>query len=156
MSVEIAPLTLRDASWIAYRLSPADYAEIGASMMGGYDPVATARACAQVSPDTSFVARWRDTPVAMFGAAAQGSTTVTAWMMGTRKSWRAVPQITRFIRGPLADHLKQQGFVWAEARSQVGHDVAHRWLTRLHAYVVAELPGYGSDGSDFYLFRARL
>lgn len=149
----IEPLTLRDASYVFANLQPHDYAEISCQQRR-FDPQLLGRIAAGFNH--AYLARYEDRPAVVFGAAPLSSTTVSAWMAGTHDARRVVPEVTRFVDGPLRRALRTEGYLWAEARSIVGYDATHRWLRHLGGEVVADLPGYGNGGEDFVLFRAAL
>lgn len=92
-----------------------------------------------------------------FGASHMTPTTVSAWAFGTKRTWRVLPWVTRFTNGPLAKHLIDRGYRWAEARCLQTNREAWNWMEdHLGAHVEARLEGMGTNGETFILLRRRL
>jgi hypothetical protein len=149
----IALSTLRDATYITANLRPSDLEEV-ASQYAHFDPEALG--WAMHVAEYSYVASYKGTPAVLFGASAYGSTTASVWAVGTHRTRRVIPEVTRFCLGPLRQQLRHDGFRWAEARSIATHVDAHRWLEGMGAVAVATLTGYGVQGEDFILFRGHI
>lgn len=150
--IEIA--NIRDLTYILAHLRDADRVELRATMgeIGNYDLSLMLMQAGQ-----SFICKIRNTPVAAFGASPMSPTTVNAWAFGTDRFPRAVPQITRFVLGPLRQHLAAKGYRWAEARVLTSHHTAIYWMEdHLDALVEARLRGFGTGGEDFLLMRRSL
>ena len=151
--VEIRRAALRDVCFVAAHMRAEDRRE----------------ALCQFTPDTSmlelaasshggsglvYCAWYRGSPVAAFGAApaSHAGTVWSAWLFGTRRLARAVPEIGRFGRETLSARLIEKGVRRVEVRSIEGHDIAHAWLARLGARREARMHDYGRDGETFTLW----
>lgn len=97
-----------------------------------------------------------DQPVMAFGAAPMNATTVSAWMVATDDARAVMPQAIRFFDGPLRSDLRRIGYRWAEVRSISTSTATHRMLKRRGFKQIADLPGFGLGGEDFFLFRLEL
>ena len=142
---------LRDATYITANLRRQDRAETLAQL-----DVNMVQLGAMLCHQPYAYIAYSDRPVMVFGASPMSRTTVSAWAIGTDRTRRVIPEVTRFINGPLAKQLVDDGYRWAEARSMEGHDAAHRWLRDMGAERVLDLPDFGAGGEKFHLFRRAL
>lgn len=146
---------VRDITYILANLRPADRQEAVAHL-GAFSSYDLAVACLQAGP--AFIAYdKREQPCMAFGAARYSPTTVSAWAYGTKRAWRVLPQVTRFVTGPLADDLRQKGYRYAEARALTTNHDAIGWMREhLGACIIARLNGFGTNGEDFQLLRRKI
>lgn len=99
----------------------------------------------------SWVAIERGQPIAAVGIVPISVAVLSIWAWGTKRMWRAVPPITRYVERSLGEEWYRLGVQRVEARSIVGHDAAHRWLRGL-GWTETPCPSYGRNGEDFILF----
>lgn len=149
MTVTIAPATIRDVSFIASNLRPADRRELLCQMPPGIDAATIAALC--VHPGSSFVAYDDGHPAMAFGLAplTLAGNVLSAWAFGTRRAARTIAEIGRF----LAD-WDWDGVTLVTAWSLASHTVAHRWMQALGARLECSAP-WGRDGEMFHLFAWR-
>lgn len=101
----------------------------------------------------AFAVRIDGQPVAAFGVSYLSAAAVSVWAFGTKRMRRAVPSITRHVRGVIVPDLIADGYRTMEARSMVGYVEAHRWMLSTGA-VQADLPYvFGKNGEEFVTFR---
>ena len=149
--VQIRVATMRDATWIAHHFSDEDWGEAACQLPDDVSKVQLGMAMA--CEKHAYVACLRTEPVFLFGFQAKSPVGLEVFGMGTPKSRRVIPVVTRWmvnVRGPA---FEAEGYRWAEARSIATHDAAHGWLEATGAIRSAVLPEYGKDGEDFLLFR---
>lgn len=154
----IEPANLRDLSYIFANLRARDRREMVAER-GAWHPASVAQ-FVTASPEIArraFIARTKaGVPAVGFGAAPVTPTTVNAWLLATDQALRCIPEVTRFVDGPLRRQLVVDGYRWAEARALAENAEALGWLAALGGRIVAELPGYGVGGEKFVLYRGAL
>ncbi|MER8852208.1 hypothetical protein NKH94_11485 [Mesorhizobium australicum] len=144
MTVRIIGATLRDLSYIAANLRPADRDEIDCQL-DQWSPALLALTALQ---GFAYVAELDGNPEAGFGAAEQRGGLWVAWSWGTRRMERCVPGITAHFHAVLGPQVAARGAWRVEAANQL----ALRWLGRLGAEQRCLLPGYGKNGEDFFLY----
>jgi len=148
--VRVVPATLRDVTYIAANIRPEDWREIACQLSEEVTP--TDVAAWSLTGREAWVATVRGQPVAAFGVhdATNARNVLMIWAWGTPKMWRAVPEMTRFIRERVEVWITE-GVTRVEARSIEGHGSAHRWMRALGGES-EPLPGWGKGGEDFLLF----
>jgi hypothetical protein len=146
---------VRDLTFILANLRDEDRQEVVAHL-GAFHNYNLAVSCLQAGP--AFVAYTKqDQPAFAFGAAHYSPTTVSAWAYGTKKAWRVLPAVTRFVLGPLASDLRDKGYRYAEARALMINTPALQWMQEhLGAKILTELYGFGTMGEAFVLLRRKL
>jgi len=148
VKARIVAANLRDLSYIAANLRPADKAEIDCQHPG-WTPAALALASLN---GPAFVVELSGNPEAAFGAVEQRQGLWIVWAWGTRRMGRCVPAIKRFGRGVLLPELIARGACRGEARALATHGSAHTLLRHLGATQRCELPCFGIGGETFLLF----
>lgn len=144
--------TLNELTYVAANLNDADRREL-ACQVETDDPMVVALLCLRVSGDRAWTAADRRGPQMCFGVAPMQPGVMAGWGFGTGRSWRVVPEVTRFMLGEVMPELIRSGVQRVEARSIDGHDNAHRWLRRLGARKHRDpLMCWGRGGEDFWLF----
>lgn len=101
----------------------------------------------------AFIAYEDDVPVLFFGFNEMNVACLNAWAMGTKRTSRVIPEVTRYL---IRDYLPlrvEEGFRSMEARSHVNHKQAHRWLESTGAVVSGEPFVYGKNGEKFITYR---
>lgn len=150
--IEIVDAVLRDASFVCANLRPRDRHEAFCQLPEG----ATSLQLAEwlLASPTALVARVNGQPVMFFGLAPVNAVAYSAFALGTRDAWRAIPAVTAKLNDEVIPFLiDNQGLRIVEARSWVAHTEAHRWMLGMGAKQVGTAFPYGRDGSMFYLFR---
>lgn len=150
MTVSIVPINLRDASYVAANLRPEDWREIACQLPDGTEPLALAWMAAEGSGE-AWTASWKGQPVAAFGASPMTPSVLSLWAWGTKGMWRVAGSIERFVTADCVPRWLEAGITRVEARSIVGHVMAHRWLRRL-GFAEQPCPQWGKAGEDFILF----
>ncbi len=148
MSVRIVGGNLRDLSYVAANLRPADFAEIDCQV-DEWTPASIALSAMQ---GMAYTAQMDGNPEAAFGATQARGGLWVAWSWGSRRMPRCVPAMTRFFYAVLGPDVAAQGAHRVEARAMGGNVLAERWLTKLGATRRCELPGFGKGGEDFVLW----
>lgn len=149
--IEIKPSCLRDTSYVFGNLNPADLAEVSCQLPDGVRPQQLAPI--YVGLPRSLVAYVDDVPAMAFGVGMINAACASAWAVGTVKSWRAVPDVTRFWHDELVPWTIDRGFRFVEARSLVTNVRAHRWMESLGAEAVTDPLPFGKADEPFILFR---
>lgn len=150
----IEPANLRDLSYVFSNLRPTDLDEMVAEH-GRWVPARVAAPV--VEQPYAYISRTKNgVPAVGFGALPVTPTTVSAWLLATTGATRCIPEVTRFVDGPLRRQLVRDGYRWAEARALACNSFGRRWLAALGGQVIAELSGYGVNGEDFVLYRGSL
>ena len=151
--VEIKPAALRDVCFVAAHMREADRREALCQVAPGTSMLEIA-AASHGGSGLVYCAWYRGSPVAAFGAApaSHAGTVWSAWLFGTKKLARAIPEIGRFGLGTLSIRLIEEGVRRLEVRSIDGHDIAHAWLARLGARREARMHDYGRGGEAFTLW----
>lgn len=151
--IAIRPATLRELSWVAAFMRPADRREVFA-LSPDDNPLALA-ARIDAMPGEAHAALLDDAPVAVFGAAPNGPGVVEVWMFAT-PAWPGVAAaVTRYILRRMLPGLAAAGIRRAQCLSIEGHVEAHRWLERLGAVREGIHPGRGRDGETFITYAWR-
>lgn len=148
MTVRIIGGTIRDLSYIAANLRPADQAEIDCQ----FDEWTPAMLALHAMQGRAYVVELDGNPEAAFGAAPLRSGLWIAWSWGTKRMKRCVPRITQFFYAVLGPDVAAQGAWRVEARALASNELALRWLHRLGATERCLLPCYGKNGEDFILW----
>lgn len=153
--ITLAAPTLRDVTFICANIRSEDWREIACQLPEGMAPIDAA--LISIASGLSWVARLDGQPVAVFGASPQtpAGNVLALWAWGTKQMRRAAPAITRFVRDEMAPAWVAEGKTRVEARSIVGHDEAHRWLTNI-GFLAEPLPQWGRGSEDFILFSMTL
>ncbi len=143
--------TIRDYTYLAANMRPADWREISCQLPPEAKPVDVALMSLQARE--AWTATVRGQPAAAFGIsdATPARNVVSLWAWGTRLLPRAAPEVTRFVRARVPVWI-EQGINRVEVRSIVGHDLAHRWLGNLGATQDCVLKGFGRNEEDFLLW----
>jgi len=149
--VVIKPACLRDASFVMANLRPIDQLEAFCQLPDGVTSAQLAHYT--VASSKAFVAYLDSQPVMVFGSSTINVCTVSLWALGTRKSWRVIPAVTRFMRDFHIPALIDSGVTLGEARSLLTHTQAHKWMRDFGAEVSGEPFVYGKGGELFQLFR---
>lgn len=147
----ILPATIRDVTYVASNMRTDDWREIAcqcAPRLSPYEVAAWALQGREV-----WAAHVKGQPVAIFGVhhATPAGNVLTVWAWGTRGMWRAVPDISRFILDDRVPAWIEDGVTRVEARSDLRHTSAHRWMRSLGA-AEEPLAQWGRNGEDFVLF----
>ena len=150
-SVDIVEATARDASFVTYNMRADDWAEVSCQLMEGVGKADVGLAV--LDAEFAFVARLAGTPAFLFGFSPYMPVGLSVFGFGTKLAQRTIPAVTRFMREVQGPALAALGYRHIEARSLASHHDAHRWMEGGGAVKVAELPNYGKDGEDFFLFR---
>lgn len=153
MPVSIVPASLRDMTFIAANMRPADWREITAV----YPATATEIGASMwfSSEGLRWVALLNGSPVCAFGIAPGLPGVGSGWAYGTRKMPRVMREVTKFIRRRVAVTLLRAGYRRIEVRTAIDHDVSHRWLESLGFVREGIAVDYGSDGLDFITYACR-
>lgn len=149
--VDIKPACLRDASYVVAHMRPEDEAEVLCQLKP--DVIGYEIAYSLVFSGDAFIACWDDVPTMLFGAHPLNVCTLSVWAIGTRKTWRVLPEVTRFMVEHYLPAKIDDGFFAMEARSLVGHEAAHRWMESTGAVACGPPFVYGRDREMFLMFR---
>jgi len=150
-TVSIRPGVLRDVSYVFANMRDGDREEVRCQM-----PETTKTheiAYWSLMNGDCWVAYWRDQPVMTFGVMRLNVAATSAWAIGTKQCWRAIPAVTRFFTLDVIPSLMERGYVSMEARSIEHHDQAHRWMEATGARRWGEPYPYGRGGEKFITFR---
>lgn len=151
MRVDIVPACLRDTSYVFANMRPLDETEVRCQVP--LDVKMHELAWSMLEGSEAFVARYKGVPVMVYGTAPMNVACLSVWAIGTAKTFRVLPAVTRhMIHDHLPERLKQ-GFVTMEARSHVDHTEAHRWMESTGAVAHGDPFVYGRDRQKFLLFR---
>lgn len=149
MSVQIVAATLRDLSYVASNMRPEDRAECDAQ----FDEWIPEGLASVSLRDHAYIAEVNGNPEAAFGAGVFGHRGQwVAWSWMTPRGWRAVPQITEFVRSVMVPAVYAAGGQRVEARALEANASARRWLKRMGATERCSLPCYGKNGETFILY----
>jgi hypothetical protein len=146
----IRPLNIRDATYIAANLRPEDDVEMRCQVRE-FDPVHIGTLLAQQRYAWSI--SHNGAPVMMVGLSPISAVGLSGWALATDKVSKVVKTATRFCRGPVVDQFTFDGFRWVEVRVHTSNHGAVRWVRGFGARPLTPLPGYGSGGEHFTLFR---
>lgn len=148
--IEIKPATLRDASYVMANMRAQDQAEVMCQV-----PAATKThelAYHLLMGSEAFAASYNGQPAVFFGTSPINVACLSIWAVGTKRMQRAVPAVTKFLRGHV-DTKVAQGYRTIEARSLETHYSAHRWIEGAGGVRSGEPFVFGRDGEKFLLFR---
>lgn len=148
--ISIVEPTLRDVTYIAANMREGDRRELECQHAPGLVTAEVATQIAFASP-LSWVVRWKDQPIACFGAAPQTYVVWSLWTFGTRHLWRAIPAISKHF-WETGDHLMSLGCRRLEVRAWKGHDRAPLWLAAVGCTYVTDLSDHGRSGEVFELW----
>lgn len=150
-SVKVIPACLRDASFILANMRALDEIEVLCQVPA--DQRRHELAWALLQGSDAFVATHNGVPVMVYGTAPMNVACLSVWAIGTAKTFKVLPVVTRhMIYTHLPDRLAQ-GFETMEARSHVDHVQAHAWMRSTGAVANGEPFVYGRDRQKFLLFR---
>lgn len=144
----VVPATLRDLSYIAANMRPADRAEVECQM----DEWSAAHVAAVSLRDFAYVVELAGNPEAAFGCGQVRKGYWIAWSWGTDRLTRCLPVMLEYITGQLQPDVFDAGALRVEARALKAHTQAHRFLKRIGGTARCDLPGYGKNGEDFILW----
>lgn len=150
-TIAIVPATLRDTSYVMAHMRPADEKEVLCQF-----PETTKRhelAYMLLHSLECWVATIDDQPVAVFGVSHMTVACVSVWAIGTKRMWRVIPRLTRFVQNNMVPRLQEVGYRTMEARSHVDHHQAHRWMASTGATQVDQPYIFGRGGEKFVTFR---
>lgn len=149
--ITIKPACIRDASFVMANMRPLDKLEV----MCQVPETAKIHELAHwlVMGSDAFVAYVDDRPSMVFGTSPINAVCLSVWAVGTKRTRRCVPAVTRFMIGQHIPARIAEGFRSMEARSLVEHHEAHRWMTATGAVVHGPDFAYGRDDEMFRLFR---
>lgn len=148
MRVAIVPANLRDLSYVAANMRPADRAEVECQL-DEWSPINVA---AMSLRDFAYIVDLDGNPEAAFGAGQVRQGYWLAWSWGTARITRCLPAMIRYITEELQPAVYSAGAHRVEARALKSHTQAHAFLKRIGGHLRCELPGYGKNGEDFMLF----
>lgn len=146
----ILAATLRDASWITANLRPLDRQETYCQLPEG---VGNVQLAAFLVERGALIAYDREEPVLLFGTAPMTTCALSVWALGTERTPRVIPEVSRHF---IADHIPQrldQGFLTMEARSIATHGEAHRWMEGMGGERHGDAYLYGKGGEFFVTYR---
>ena len=152
MTVTIRRATAEDIKRVVAHWRDCDRGEIMAGWFS--DDAATYGLAASTVPDDDRIvsvircATYNDTPTAIWGAIEIQPTIWTVFAFGTNNWPRVVLSVTRHIRKILIPVIKGRGANAAECWAHVDHEQACRWLERLGARPLGEMPR-GKNGEIF-------
>lgn len=149
--ITVGPATTEALSFIGANLNDDDRREMEALTLMPTELVAASH-----KGEHASVAYHNKLPAAAFGFSVFMGSTWSAWMFGTGKSWRCVPEITeKFHEG--CEVAKSLGCKRLEIRSIEGHLTAQGWMENSLGFSKAcELPNFGLSGETFILFERKL
>lgn len=78
-----------------------------------------------------------------------------AWAFGTEAVQGQIIRISKECKRVMDWAIEERGVRSIRAHSQASHMRAHRWLEMMDFELTEELPHFGVDGSDFYLYERR-
>ncbi|TYC55678.1 hypothetical protein FMN50_11575 [Rhodobacterales bacterium] len=149
----IRDLCVRDATFIAANMRPADLGEIGCLWKELDTRVLGTCAVKTSVPGMAWSVWYEGEPAAAYGfsqAAAFDPDHWQAWAFGTERFRRCVPLITRHFKRirPLVEQECRRLQVVTHAQ----HDISHGWIEALGGRREGVLRSYGRGGEDFYLY----
>ena len=139
-------------TYIAANMREADRREIGAVIA---EPP-TVIACMMFEASAGF--RWcaylDGQPVAAFGVATLFHGLGSGWAFMTPGGRAAMPVVTKFCLRRVKPMLIRAGYRRLEVRTEVDHDLSHRWLEHLGFVREGLAVDYGAGGIDFVTYAA--
>ena len=151
MTVTIKKAVLRDDTWITAYLRPLDHEECFCQLPGGTTTAMLAHAF--VHTGNSYIAYRGDEPVMLFGTSPINAACFSVWAVGTKRTPRVIPAVSRFYLDYEIPARLAEGFRTAEARSLLSHEAAHRWMVSLGAEQIGDPFPYGKADEHFVLYR---
>lgn len=97
----------------------------------------------------SWVASYKDRPVAVIGATPRWPKVWTAWAYGTDEWPRVVRRLTKHVRRFMMPALRNAGAIRVDCIALEEHHDARRWLTALGAQQEKTLASWGRNGETF-------
>lgn len=151
MSVAIRPANLRDACYVAAHMRQADHDEI-AAVVRFDNPAQVAATLLAYSPGLAFCAFLRDQPVTVFGVSHVTETVGAGWAYGTQRLKRTIPACTEYALLTIGPELIRRGYKRLEVKTDVKHDLSHRWLEGMGFVREGVMRSFGFNGEDFALY----
>lgn len=149
--ISITPANLRDASWIMANLRPADREECFCQLPDG---ISTAKVAEWfITTGDAFVAHYRDEPALLFGTSRIHVCAMSVWAIGTERTPRVIPAVSRFLIEHAIPWRLEQGFTNMEARSLATHTEAHLWMESMGGVREGGAYPYGKGGERFVTYR---
>ncbi len=145
---EIKPATLRDLSYIATHMRPADRAEVECQI----DEWSATNIAAMSLRDFAYIAELDGNPELAFGCGEVRKGYWIAWSWMTKRGWRCLPTVIPYITQTLQPAVYEAGALRVEARALKSHTQACAFLRRIGGHYRCDLPSYGKGGEDFVLF----
>lgn len=147
----INPIDLAGAIHIASNLTANELLERERALGGQYLPLQHAEWA--MSQEIGYMcANANGTPVVMGGLQMVRPGVMRSWMSGTDEWPSVVREVTRTCRQILM-YVFQEDIHRVECVSGEWCKNAHRWYRLLGLELESAMPGYGSDGSTFLMFR---
>lgn len=151
MTVAIKPAVFRDASYITANLRPIDQLEAFCQLP---DKATTIElAWWLLHSGDAFIAYLDEQPVFFFGTSPMTTSCYSVWGLGTAKTTRVIPAVTRYLMTTHIEKRIAEGARTMEARSLLDHHEAHGWMRGVGAEQLGEPFEYGKAGELFVLFR---
>jgi RimJ/RimL family protein N-acetyltransferase len=150
-SVTIRPANLRDACFIASKMRQADHDEI-AAVFKFTNAAQVAAVLLDQSPGLAFCAYLKGEPVACFGVAHVNAAICSGWAYGTDRIKRAIPAVTDYAVRAVAPLLIAAGYLRLEVKTDITHDLSHRWLEGMGFSKEGVMRSYGFNGEHFALY----
>jgi hypothetical protein len=152
LPVEIAPLNVRSATWVAANMREADRREIMCQMHPDAHPYEAGLQCFHMTPeDWRWQAEVNGSPVACYGLARFSYPVWGGWAYGLPSMWRAIPAMSVHLRG-LKEDIIAAGCRCVEVHTIKGHKGAHLWIKSLGGRYRIDLPDRGRGGETFELW----
>lgn len=154
MKVSIQLATVRDASFIVANMREPDRRELLPLMPPDITATEMVDAGFGTGGGEAFVALYGDEPAAVFGftPATPAGNVLSAWAFGTRRMWRVIPAITRFVAVDLLPHWERDGVTRMECRALASNLLAMRWFEATGAHEECLVPGYGRANETYVQF----
>ncbi len=150
--------TLADLEYCAMQMREDDKREIYNVVPHGFqNPLALAKRVNEsiARGDFALCCALDDRPVCCLGWAELHPGVLEAWAYATDEFPRVSTELTKFVKRQLRPSLLGHlGIHRMQAISRHDHVKAHRWLGVLGFRKEATLNAYGSDGADYFMFRA--
>jgi hypothetical protein len=151
--IEMRPLTLRDATFVAANMNDNDWEECRCQIQREDRLAVGVDMFSYTREGHGFTLVVEGQPVVCFGVSQTLLPTLChAWMYGTWRSWRGVPFLTRYVKETFIPSLLKEGIMRVEARALASHVRAQRWLIKMGAMWDCRLYNHGKNGEDFVQF----